>query len=86
MSTQSVMNDCATRMIYRLDDASGSNEQLFQKFENITQSLVDMEYIINDRPNDIKNRVITSLKMMQMEIQDAKHRIMRELKVGLRNI
>jgi hypothetical protein len=84
MSIQSMLDECAKKMIYRLDDASLENDAMFRKYERLTNAIVHMEDVINETVSSgVSVAVKESLRVMHLETLSAKRIIISELKSGL---
>ena len=86
MSTKALLDDCAKKMLYRLDDASAENDEMFKKYERMTKALVMMEGVIDEITNvAMLDAMMESLRVMDLRVKSAKQIIMTELRIGLRN-
>ena len=87
MTTKSVLEDCAKKMIYRLDDAYMENEGVFKQYERMTKAIVEMEAVINETATgELSHAVIESLRVLDLKAQTARSTMLHELRMGLRNV
>lgn len=79
-----VMEDCAKRMIYRLEDAMGENEKVFKGLDNVSAHLIRMEDVVHGIPK----REACEKQLMAMEALEVDMRsdVLRHVKNGLWNV
>lgn len=79
-----VMEDCAKRMIYRLEDAMGENERAFKGLDNVSAHLIRMEDVVHGIPK--KEACEKQLMAMEALEVDMRSDVLRHVKNGLWNV
>jgi hypothetical protein len=77
----SAVEDCAKKMIYRLDDVTTEHEVMFKRFERITKAILDVESMLNENVG----KQCESLRIMKLKWKSAGQDIIKELKIGLKS-
>lgn len=79
-----VMEDCAKRMIYRLEDAMGEDERAFKGIDNVSAHLIRMEDVVHGIPK--KDACEKQLVAMEALDVDMRSDVLRHVKNGLWNV
>lgn len=79
-----VMEDCAKRMIYRLEDAMGEDERAFKGLDNVSAHLIRMEDVVHGIPK--KDACEKQLMAMEALEVDMRSDVLRHVKNGLWNV
>jgi hypothetical protein len=79
-----VMEDCAKRMIYRLEDAMGENERAFTGLDDVSAHLIRMEDVVHGIPK--KSAGDKQLIAMEALDVDSRSDVLQHVKNGLWNV
>lgn len=79
-----VMEDCAKRMIYRLEDAMGENEKAFKGLDDVSAHLIRMEDVVHGIPK--RDACEKQLRAMEALEVDMRSDVLRHVKNGLWNV
>ena len=78
-----VLEECAKRMIYRLEDAMGEDENAFNGLDTVSASLIRMEDVVHGIPK--KEACQKQLKAMEALEVERRSDVLKYVKNGLRN-
>ena len=78
-----VLEECAKRMIYRLEDAMGEDENAFNGLDTVSASLIRMEDVVHGIPK--KDACQKQLRAMEALEVDRRSDVLKYVKNGLRN-
>ena len=79
-----VMEDCAKRMIYRLEDAMGENERAFKGLDNVSAHLIRMEDVVHGIPKkEACEKQLTAMEALEVDMRSD---VLRHVKNGLWNV
>jgi hypothetical protein len=78
-----VLEECAKRMIYRLEDAMGEDENAFDGLDTVSAHLIRMEDVVHGIPK--KDACPKQLKAMEALDVDRRSDVLKYVKNGLRN-
>jgi len=79
-----VMEDCAKRMIYRLEDAMGENEKAFKGLDDVSAHLIRMEDVVHGIPKrDACEKQLRAMKELEVDMRSD---VLRHVKNGLWNV
>lgn len=79
-----IMEDCAKRMIYRLEDAMGEDERAFKGIDNVSAHLIRMEDVVHGIPK--KEACEKQLRAMEALEVDMRSDVLNHVKNGLWNV
>ena len=78
-----VLEECAKRMIYRLEDAMGEDENAFNGLDTVSATLIRMEDVVHGIPK--KEACEKQLKAMDALEVERRSDVLKYVKNGLRN-
>lgn len=78
-----VLEECAKRMIYRLEDAMGEDENAFDGLDTVSAHLIRMEDVVHGITK--KDACLKQLKAMEALDVDRRSDVLKYVKNGLRN-
>lgn len=79
-----VMEDCAKRMIYRLEDAMGEDERAFKGLDDVSAHLIRMEDVVHGIPK--RDACEKQLRAMDALEVDLRSDVLQHVKNGLWNV
>tara|TARA_Y100000389_G_C17470152_1_gene529688 strand:- start:8854 stop:9705 length:852 start_codon:yes stop_codon:yes gene_type:complete len=79
-----VMEDCAKRMIYRLEDAMGEDERAFKGLDNVSAHIIRMEDVVHGIPKkEACEKQLVAMDALEVHMRSD---VLRHVKNGLWNV